>query len=59
MGPFVDAAIVYFNGSLYDSSGGGAYSPPPPPKNHPNLLLQSKYKIKLQNGSYLALQGYE
>lgn len=56
MGPFEQGKSIYCNGSPYDLTGGSAYNPPPPPVSRANLLLQSRYKIKLQNGNYLALQ---
>lgn len=59
MGPLQQTSNIYFLSGLYFGDSGDIYNPPPPPKNHPNLLLQSGYKIKLQNGDYLALQGYE
>jgi len=56
MGLFEQGTAIYANGSPYDQAGGDAYSPPPPPLSRSNILLESRYKIKLQNGAYLALE---
>lgn len=47
---------AYYDGGLYDSTSGSTYTPPPPPTPLDNILLESGFRILLENGDYLALE---
>lgn len=48
---------IFGNGGLFDHPGGHQYSPPPPPVPFSNLLLESGFRILLENGDYIALES--
>jgi len=46
----------FSNGSIFDHVGGSKYSPPSPPVPFNNILLESGFKILLENGDYIATE---